>query len=148
WAIGWSMIVLSWLVYLPAPAVGFIGVLIVALHNTLDNVTAAQLRIPEWLWEILHKPGDSPVLQVYFPQWMLTSFPLPGDPAVPQTLTFGTGYCLIPWIGVMAAGYGFGSILQLEPNARKKCLLHLGASLTLGFVILRLINVYGDPQPW
>jgi uncharacterized membrane protein len=148
WAIGWAMVVLSWLVYLPAPAVGFIGVLIVTLHNTLDNVTASQLRIPEWLWEIMHKPGDAPMMQVYFSDWTRMLLMMPGDPAVPETLTFGTGYCLIPWIGVMAAGYGFGSILQLEPTSRKKCLLHVGASLTLAFIILRLSNAYGDPSRW
>jgi uncharacterized membrane protein len=57
-------------------------------------------------------------------------------------------YPLIPWIGVMAAGYGFGRLLLLDRSARRKRLLALGGSLILMFVIFRAINRYGDPTPW
>ena len=83
--------------------------------------------MPGWLWGILHAAGENPVV---------------------QDVTFDTGYCLIPWMGVMAAGYGFGSLLLLERPERQKRLLHLGASLTLGFFIVRLANVYGDLHRW
>lgn len=127
WAIGWSMVVLSALVYLPVWAVTLFGVAMIGLHNLLDGVTAEQLGLPGWLWVILHSPGDAPVV---------------------DGITFGTGYCLVPWAGVMAVGYGFGTLLQLDRATRRRRLVLLGAALTLGFVILRAANVYGDPRPW
>src|SRR6185295_19894390 len=58
------------------------------------------------------------------------------------------GYPLVPWIGVMAAGYGLGALLVKEAAERRRGLLVLGATATTLFVVLRLINVYGDPDPW
>src|SRR5262249_44063776 len=59
-----------------------------------------------------------------------------------------TGYCLIPWTGVMAAGYGFGALLRF-PRARRRLLVFLlGGVVTLAFVLLRAWNQYGDPRPW
>jgi uncharacterized membrane protein len=48
----------------------------------------------------------------------------------------------------MAAGYGFGSLLLLEPAERRKWFYRLGALLTGLFVLLRWMNVYGDPDAW
>jgi uncharacterized membrane protein len=127
WAIGWSMVVLALLVWLPVPIVTLFGVLMIALHNLLDGLSAEQVRLPTWLWLILHSPGDAPVV---------------GD------ITFGTGYSLIPWMGVMAAGYGFGAVLRLDPVARRRWLVGIGAALTLCFIVLRARNDYGDPRPW
>jgi uncharacterized membrane protein len=127
WAIGWSMVALAGLVYLPTFVVTLLGVLMIVEHNMLDGVAADTLHLPGWLWVILHSPGDATVV---------------------NGITFGTGYCLIPWIGVMAAGYGFGSLLLLERTVRRKLLLQLGAALILGFIVLRAINVYGDPRLW
>jgi uncharacterized membrane protein len=127
WAIGWSMVVLAGLVRLPLPVVTTFGVLTIALHNLLDGLTAEQVRLPEWLWMILHSPGEKPVV---------------------GGITFGTGYCLIPWVGVMALGYGFGSLFLLDRPARRRRFVLIGAALTLGFVALRSANGYGDPRPW
>src|SRR5262249_17498812 len=101
WAIGWAMVVLSVLVYLPAwVATGFGGAMIV-LHNLLDGLTAQQVGLPGWLWVILHSPGDAPVV---------------------DGITFGTGYCLVPWVGVMAVGYGFGAVMCLDRAERRPLL--------------------------
>lgn len=128
WAIGWAMVFLAGLVYLlPTAAVAAIGVAIIALHNTLDNVTAADVHQPAWIWMILHSPGDNRVFGDY---------------------TFGTGYCVIPWAGVMAAGYGFGTLFTLERATRRRWMFLLGGALTVGFVVVRGLNIYGDPRPW
>lgn len=127
WAIGWAMVVLSVLVYLPTPVVTLFGVLMIGLHNSLDGLTAKQVHLPGWLWMILHRPGDETVF---------------------DHVTFGTGYSLIPWVGVMAAGYGLGPLLQLDRAVRRRYLLLLGLVLTLGFEVLRAVNGYGDPNPW
>jgi uncharacterized membrane protein len=131
WAIGWSMVVLSALVFLPVSAVTTFGVVMIAFHNLLDGRTASQLRMPEIIWIVLHSPGGAPVAPELLPE-----------------LRLGTGYCLIPWMGVMAAGYGLGSMFLLERGSRRRELLGLGAMLTIAFIVLRYANVYGDPRPW
>jgi uncharacterized membrane protein len=57
-------------------------------------------------------------------------------------------YPVIPWIGVIAAGYGFGALLLRPEAERRRLLLRLGLGLTAAFVLLRAINLYGDPSRW
>src|SRR5215510_851090 len=127
WALGWSMVVMAGLVFLPVCSITAIGIAMVALHNLFDAVPADSFGSFRWLWAILHS-GD-----------MLE--PLPGVHFIP-------GYPLVPWIGVMAAGYGFGTLLLRPQGKRRKELLVLGIGLTLAFVVIRAINLYGDPHPW
>ena len=63
-------------------------------------------------------------------------------------MTLGVHYPLVPWIGVMAAGYVFGAVFLLDRPRRRTTMLGLGASLILLFVALRATNFYGDPHPW
>src|SRR5947207_1145993 len=127
WALAWSMIALSALVFLPVPVISLFGVAMVVTHNGLDAVTAESWGTMGWLWKILHGGG---------------------------LLDSGTGYRfvaaypLIPWIGVMAAGYGFGALLKREPNERRNWIFGLGVGLILLFILIRGINGYGDPNPW
>jgi uncharacterized membrane protein len=122
WALGWAMIVLSGLVYLPAWAVATFGVAMIATHNLFDSV---QSDNP--IWTILHSPN-----------FLLNT---------PQHTAF-VGYPLVPWIGVTAAGYGLGQIYGWPSERRRAFLLPLGLGLIAGFIILRAINLYGDPRPW
>ena len=57
-------------------------------------------------------------------------------------------YPLIPWVGVMALGYVSGVLFQFGPDRRKKWLASIGIAAVVGFVILRLTNLYGDPAHW
>ena len=127
WAIGWSMVALAGLVFLPVPWVATLGVVMIASHNLFDRVSPDDLGSLSWLWKILHSGGIIVPAEAY---------------------RFAAGYPLIPWIGVMAAGYGLGPLLLAEPFARRKRLFGLGALLTALFVVLRAINVYGDPDSW
>lgn len=127
WAIGWSMVVLAALIYLPTRAIAKIGILLIVGHNLFDHVQAEQLGGWGWLWAILHQPK------------MLTLFP---------GKSFIIVYPLIPWIGVMATGYAFGTIFSVEKSQRLKLLRRLGLSLIFAFIILRATNIYGDPDPW
>jgi uncharacterized membrane protein len=136
-ALGVSMVCLAALVGLPTRVVGAIGVAIVALHNTLDGV-----RVPTW------NGPDSPVPSVAAKLWMLLHqggpFPIAGWPS-PIVIAF---YPLLAWVGVMAAGYAFGGVYDLEPAARRRTLLRLGLGLTAAFVVLRALDIYGDPLGW
>ena len=128
WAIGASMVVLAALVpVLPRRMIGALGLLIVLGHNLLDGPHADWLGPLAPTWRFLHTMSVVPI-------------------APHQMLIFL--YPLAPWFGVMALGYGFGDIVQLEASRRRMALLSLGAGMILLFLILRASNLYGDPKPW
>jgi uncharacterized membrane protein len=122
WALGWAMIVLSGLVYLPPAVIGAFGIVMIATHNLLDTVPWMN-----WFWSILHVPN---VLL-----------------ATPRFAIF-EAYPLIPWVGVTAAGYSLGQIYSWPADRRRVFLLRLGLGLMAAFVVLRAINFYGDPLRW
>lgn len=126
WALGWSMIALALLVHLPLRVLALVSASMILLHNLLDRVPASAFGSASWLWNILHQPG------VFF---------VSGIPVL-------AAYTLVPWMGVMAAGFCFGRIMMLEPGDRMRWLVRIGLGLTLAFFLVRGLNVYGDPQPW
>jgi len=127
WALGWSMIALSALVYLPASLVGWFGVVMMATHNLFDAVRPASFGALAPLWSLLHVPG------------VVVS--------TPRFVVFAA-YPLIPWIGVTAAGYGFGPVFEWPAERRRRWLLRAGLSAIALFFIIRAINIYGDRLPW
>jgi uncharacterized membrane protein len=127
WAIGIAMVVLAGLIHLPRWAIGAVGIGMIVGHNLLDGVRAEQLGGTGWLWHVLHQPA----------------FLHP----TPDVAVFAL-YALIPWTGVMAAGYALGPVMLLAPERRRRWLVGLGAAVTLVFVLLRATNLYGDPAPW
>jgi uncharacterized membrane protein len=137
WVIGWGMILLAGLIHLPIRVIAAFGIGMIALHNLLDPI-----RIPPWqgpgtpapgfvgsLWMVLHQSGV--VLPFGFPGpiWFIL-------------------YPLIPWLGVMAAGYTMGAIYDRTPEERRRWLIRWGAGITVGFILLRATNLYGDPSEW
>jgi uncharacterized membrane protein len=137
WVIGVSMIVLGALVYLPVKVVGGFGLAMIGLHNLLDKFRVAGWRGPGTavpslmgkLWIVLHQA---------FEPFPIVSFPSPVVIVI---------YPLVPWLGVMAAGYAFGTLYQLDAQRRRRLLLAIGGTATALFIILRAINIYGDPAP-
>ena len=122
WALGWSMVAMALIVRLPVRWIAILGVTMVAVHNLLDRIGPASFGKLSWLWMLLHSPGII---------WIK-----------PPTAWFFVGYPLIPWIGVMAAGYALGALL-LAPDRRKR-VLTLGIGLTALFFVLRGFNLYGN----
>ena len=124
WTLGWCMVLLGVVTWLPAKWVGWIGVAICVFHNLLDPIQSKSFGKLDWLWTLLHQPGvitfkDSP-------RFLLAMYPL------------------IPWFGVMAAGYGFGT-LMLKPRAeRRRWFLVIGSAMTLAFIVLRFTGIYGN----
>ena len=137
WALGWSMVVLSFLVRLRLKYIAAFGLSMIALHNLTDDIT-----FPPW-----HGPGDV-VPSAMGKLWMTLhqggAFPVAGWPS-PVIMMF---YPLIPWIGVMAVGYCLGRVYEWPDEHRRRFLLRWGVSITVGFVLLRLADFYGDPIGW
>ncbi len=127
WALGWAMIALAGLIWLPIWAIAGFGIVMVAGHNLLDGISAASFGAWAPLWSILHAPGI-----------ILNN----GRSVVVIS------YVLIPWIGVTALGFCLGRLFQGDAGRRKTLLLWLGVGLCAAFLVLRLANVYGDPVAW
>jgi uncharacterized membrane protein len=126
WALGVSMIVLAFLIWLPIRALAVLSIAVITLHNLLDGVNAAQFGPAAWAWQLLHQPGG---------------FPLAG-------VTVIVGYPLVPWVAVMALGFCLGPLFLRDRAVRRRYLTGIGAAAILAFVLIRTLNVYGDPQPW
>jgi uncharacterized membrane protein len=133
WSLGWCMVLMAAIVYLPLRAIAALGVGLIVLHNAVFPLIAQS--IPDawsggapWYWKILYFGGAIQSRE---------------DGAALVVL-----YSLIPWVGVMAAGYAFGSIMRMDPTRRNRICLTLGASCVGAFLVLRLTDVYGDPRPW
>ena len=127
WVTGASMVALAGLVHLPRWAIATIGLAMIAGHNLLDGIDAEELGHAGWLWKLLHEPG---LIEIG-----------------PHARLFVL-YVLVPWSGVMAAGYALGPVFRLDPARRRSFLLRTGAAVTAGFIVLRASNLYGDPAAW
>lgn len=137
WVIGVGMILLGGLIWLPVAVTGAVGVLMIAFHNTLD-------RFPVYHW---HGPG-SPDPTWGQAVWALLHADFGALPLGHPYPIVLAAYAIIPWVGVMAAGYAFGTVYRLGSEARRRALWWLGGTLCAAFIIIRAINHYGDPHPW
>lgn len=126
WAIGLSMMALAGLIYLPGKWLAGLSVALIALHNLLDPISANRFGRAAFLWDILHQQGLF--------SWM--------------GLKFVVAYPVLPWIGVISAGYCLGRVFLWDAGRRQRFLLYLGLGLSGGFILLRALNVYGDPVRW
>jgi uncharacterized membrane protein len=128
WAIGAGMVVLAGAQFLGRRACLAIGAAILLGHNLLDAVwpAASTTGSTAPLWAVLH------ARQAYEvgPFWVFFSYPL------------------LPWVGVMLLGYGAAGLFELPEKQRNQRLLWIGMGLTIAFILIRALNVYGDPRPW
>jgi len=136
WVIGWCMILMAGLVYLSPRTVGIIGLIIIFGHNLMDPfldtvIPSLGNDVSSSIWKI-----------VYLAWW---GGPIEFGPNGPNLIVL---YSIVPWIGVMAAGYGFGNILLIEPLRRDKMLYIIGFGAIALFMVLRGFNIYGDSRPW
>ncbi len=127
WVIGWCMVLMAALVRLRPRTVGILGLGVIALHNAVMMPLITHTPALAELWKILYIG--------FF------NGPVAGTPLIVL-------YSIIPWIGVMAAGYWFGTVLTMEPVRRNRVCLRLGLGATALFLVLRGFNLYGDPRPW
>jgi uncharacterized membrane protein len=129
WAIGASMVLLAGLQFLGRKACLALGAIIVLGHNALDGhwpVSQGFADTTPPLWAALHVPMS----KVAGPFHFLFLYPL------------------LPWLGVMLLGFGAAALFERQPAARNRALLLWGSVITAGFILLRFIDVYGEPNHW
>lgn len=117
-AIGFSMICLSLLIYLPEKVILMAGIILIAGHNALDGIIMQGQSFKSIIWYLFHQEnilsnGSDYLIILHYP--------------------------LAPWIGLMALGYLFGKFYQkdFDTSIRKKWLLRLGLGCLALFFTLR-----------
>lgn len=127
WSIAVSMIITGLMIWLPMSIILTAGLIIVLGHNALNYYEA---KNPDTgiFYSLMH--------QVRF-------------------INLGNNYQLfalypfLSWTGLMLIGYCFGKFFtDKEGGERKKRLIITGIAVTALFIILRAINIYGDPSKW
>ncbi len=128
WALAIGMIALSIFIHLPMAGLFTVGLVLVFGHNLLDGI---------------HVPGDGPqsIFWSFLHEQRL--FHIGGFDLL-------VGYPILPWTGVMLLGYSFGKLYQagFAQSKRKQILTWMGFGSIALFVVLRFINIYGDPNVW
>ena len=133
WSLGWCMVLLAGIAQLPVRAIAALALALIAGHNVIplmiDGQQSALLATPAGPWlRVLYFGGAFPI----------------GGAAEPNAFVL---YSLVPWIGVMSAGYAFGAVMTRGPAARRAACLQLGLAATVAFLVLRGFQWYGD-WPW
>ena len=131
WAIGASMVLLGLLVHLPYKIIFTIGLFIVAGHNAMDFPSVSAGLKGNFVSDLF-----------YFSNFSIYT--------IAPNHIFIIVYAFLPWTGVMLLGFCLGKLFEpgYEPEQRKKILIQLGSSIIIFFILLRFINIYGDPVPW
>jgi uncharacterized membrane protein len=131
WAIGWSMVILGLLVRTSIKIIIALGFIIVFGHDIIDFIQ-------------LPKQGAENVLMNIFFTALGTRLKIGNSHFIFDL------YAIIPWTGVMLLGYAFGTVYKQNIDAikRRKTILTLGFAVTIFFIALRFVNIYGDPAPW
>jgi len=126
WMLGLCMVLLAGLIHLPTRLLAALSIVVIAGHNLFDKIGAERFGSAAWLWNMVHQLGI---------------FRFNGGVVL-------VGYPLVPWVAVVAAGYCFGQVFLWDPERRQRLLVRLGIALSVGFILLRAVNIYGDPVRW
>jgi uncharacterized membrane protein len=130
WMIGWCMVLLAGIIYLPMWAIATFGIVTIVAHPLL--------------YQVMHAPEGSFLDALYQVLYLNGGFSVIGKDGPPLLVLF----VIIPWIGVMATGYAFGRVMQWDPARRRAFCLRLGVGATVLFVALRALDGFGDPRHW
>ena len=125
-AIGAGFFILSFLLRIPDRVIGAIGLFIILFHNLLPAVKSEN-NVLEFIRTILTDRGF---------------FKLSEDRGLM------VAYPVIPWLGILMFGFGFGKIFTMPDQLRRRNLLIAGSVALLIFISLRLLNGYGDSKHW
>jgi uncharacterized membrane protein len=131
WATGCGMILLALLVRASMKVIGAIALIVFFGHDLLD-------------YAVLPTAGVSGAVTKLFLSALGAFIPLAKGRAIIVL------YAVLPWAGVLLLGYIFGNFYQTayDPGKRRNMLRLTGVAAIILFVVLRLINHYGDPSNW
>jgi uncharacterized membrane protein len=132
WMLGWCMILMALLVYLPLAANAILGVAVIAGHNLVAvAISGSRQSLLQgnlgWLWRVLYFGGGIVI----------------GGGSEPN---FWVLYSIVPWIGVMAAGYVFGAVLRMSHERRRLACYAIGGGATAAFLIVQFLYVDHDQR--
>ncbi|MCF2859808.1 heparan-alpha-glucosaminide N-acetyltransferase domain-containing protein [Pseudoalteromonas sp. SMS1] len=127
WVIGWSMVILAGLIYLPMKWLGALSVSVITFHNSFNDTEIISVFGThfDWLWHLLH----APTIINLTANWQIFVI-----------------YPLIPWFAVMALGYFIAPIFNTSRAMRCRIFASIGLISIATFVLLKLTNFYGDPN--
>ncbi len=126
-AIGLSFIVLSFMLGLPSRVIGITGVLIIFSHDLIQGISVPSNPVTAFIFSALFRPN---LMQLT------------------PNHSFFAAYPLIPWLGIMLTGFSCGELFDLAPEKRKKIFLQAGLVVLSIFLVIRSVNIYGDPSRW
>ena len=126
WAIGWSMVILAPISSLSPRVLVTLGAAMVVLHGLLDPIHV-ESGVGRFVWSVVHEQ------HAFSPR---------------EGMRVVVAYPLVPWVGVMAMGFGLGELYTREPALRRRALIAIGGTAIALFVLIRGLNGYGDPEPW
>lgn len=125
WMLGWCMILLAAFIWMKPYLTASIGTLVIVFQYLFSKIP---LLFPETnrtsfgkFWEFIYPSG-------------FETFP-----------GVNVLYSLVPWIGVMTTGYGFGLVFQLEARKRNRFCMTFGITITLLFLIIAAIQIASSP---
>jgi uncharacterized membrane protein len=125
WMLGWCMVIMAALVQLPPSVVGIIGLALIIGQNLITPLAGMMPQSTQWFWQLLYLGGEVKV----------------------GSTSLSVLYVIVPWIGVMAAGYGFGTIMAHDEPDRRRLCLRIGLAATALFIIIAGILVATRPAP-
>ena len=128
WMLGWCMVLLAGLVWLPTWAIATVGLVVIVFQNVFGLAGRAMPHSVRLLWEFLYPVDTEVKLGANGP-------------------SFSVLYVIVPWIGVMAAGYAFGALMIREPTERRRLCLRIGLSATALFAAAGILMVLFLPRP-
>lgn len=127
WMLGWCMVILSFFVRFNARTIGITGLIIVTFQQLFGFVPAGlPISIRSTfakIWEFIYTSGSDSIEGV------------------------SILYVLVPWIGVMMAGYGFGLIMDMDSERRDKICKRIGIAAILIFIVIDSILILNHPAP-
>ncbi|MFI5232270.1 MAG: DUF1624 domain-containing protein [Gemmatimonadales bacterium] len=132
WMLGWCMVLMAGIIWLPMWAIATFGLLTIVAHPVLYPILGA-----------VHAAEGSVLDAVFKVLYLGDGFTI-GKDGPPLLVLF----VVVPWVGVMAAGYAFGPVMKWTSERRRAFCLRVGVGAMALFVVLRAIDGFGDPRHW
>lgn len=139
WMLGWSMIILAAFIPIKPTVLAVIGLAIIFAQQLFHYVPAL---FPESMQQ-----GVATIWGFLYPvaaggkQLVIGS----GSGGLPAAFGISIFYVIIPWVGAMMAGYGFGQILLMDTQRMRKYCLLTGLSATVMFLVVGTIITLRQP---